>query len=497
MFLVEQNRREFLKKAAVAYAAALPGIPGSAQPRPMPSDDLIDLSLAEIGRLLRSRKVSPVELAAGCLARIDRLNPALNAFITVTADTAMSQARDAEAEIRRGAWRGPLHGVPIGLKDNIDTLGVRTTAASALFKDRVPTEDAEVVRRLKSAGAVLVGKLNLHEFAYGATSVPSFFGAVRNPWKPAYIAGGSSGGPAAAVAAGLCYGALGSDTGGSIRQPAAHCSIVGLKPTYGRVSTRGVIPLSWSLDHVGPMARSVTDAAVILQAIAGYDPDDPASVDTPIPDYGVASRRNLSSMRVGVPREFFYADLDVEVESLVSAALLRLGRLTKGLTDVELSYEEEVSRRTILIAEAYAYHAVHVAQTPDLYQAAMLRRILEGAGVTASAYIEARRKIEILRRAIGRIFTTVDVLVTPTMPVLAVPIADARDDNNVVMQYPRNTRPFNANGLPAISVPCGFTSGGLPVGLQIVGPPWQEESVLRLARAYEEATDWHRRRPPL
>jgi len=441
--------------------------------------------------------VSPVELTKACLARIDRLNPVLNAFITVTADTALSQARDAETEVRRGSWRGPLHGVPVGLKDNIDTIGVRTTAASALFKDRVPNEDAEVVRRFKTAGAVLLGKLNLHEFAYGATSVPSFFGAVRNPWKPDYVAGGSSGGSAVAVSAGLCFGALGSDTGGSIRQPAAHCSIVGFKPTYGRVSTRGVIPLSWSLDHMGPMARTVTDAAVILQAIAGYDPDDPASVDVPIPDYSAASRRNLSSMRVGVPREFFYADLDLEVESLVNAALLELGRLTKGLTDVGLSTDGAVSRRTVLMAEAYAYHAVRVAQTPGLYQEAVLRRIVEGAGVTASAYIDDRREIERLRRAVRSVFTTVDVLVTPTMPVLAVPLAEARDDNKVVMLYPRNTRPFNTYGLPAISVPCGFTRNGLPVGLQIVGPAWQEESVLRLARAYEQATDWHRRRPQL
>jgi aspartyl-tRNA(Asn)/glutamyl-tRNA(Gln) amidotransferase subunit A len=495
--LVEQGRREFLEKTASACAAVALATPGNTLPKPMPTDDLIELSLLEASELVRSRKVSPVELTKACLARIERLNPVLNAFITVTADAALSQARDAEIEIRRGKWRGTLHGVPIGLKDIIDTTGVRTTAGSALFKDRIPDEDAEVVRRLKIAGAVLLGKQNLHEFAYGATSVPSYFGAVHNPWKPDYIAGGSSGGSAVAVSAGLCFGALGSDTGGSIRQPAAHCGIVGLKPTYGRVSTRGVIPLAWSLDHVGPMARTVPDAAAILQAIAGYDPDDPSSVDLPIPDYATSSKRNVSSIRVGVPREFFYAGLEPEIESLVNAALSVLGRLTKDLTDVTLSADGTVSRRTLFTAEAYAYHAGRVAQTPDLYQKEVLRKIMEGAGVSASAYIDERRELERLRHTVRSVFTTVDVLVTPTMPVLAVPLTEARDDNKAVLLYPRNTRPFNTYGLPAISVPCGFTSNGLPVGLQIVGPAWQEESVLRVARAYEQATNWHRRQPPL
>ncbi len=253
-------------------------------------------SLVETAELLRQRKLSPVELTKNCLAQIEKLNPALNAFITVTAESALAQARQAEAEILQGNWRGPLHGIPLALKDLIDTADVRTTAASALFKDRIPTEDAEVVRRLKAAGAVLLGKQNLHEFAYGGSSMISYYGEVRNPWNPAHIPGGSSGGSAAAVAAGLGYAAIGTDTAGSIREPASQCGVVGLKPTYGRVSAYGVIPLSPSLDHVGPITRTVADAAAMLQVIAGYDQRDPTSANTPAPDY-FANLRTASQAR--------------------------------------------------------------------------------------------------------------------------------------------------------------------------------------------------------
>src|SRR5437899_1026079 len=250
--------------------------------------DVSQLGLSEVSQLIRSKKVSPVELTHECLSRIERLNPKLNAFITVTADSALTEARQAEAEIQHNHWRGPLHGIPIALKDLVDTAGVRTTGASGVFKDRVPAEDAEIVRRLKAAGAVFLGKLNLHEFAYGGSSAISYFAPVHNPWNLDYSPGGSSGGSAAAVAAQLCYATIGSDTGGSIRQPAAYCGIVGLKPTYGRVSTRGVIPLSWSLDHLGPMTRRVKDAALMLQIIAGYDAQDTASIDAPVPNYTAA-----------------------------------------------------------------------------------------------------------------------------------------------------------------------------------------------------------------
>src|SRR5713101_2871475 len=292
------------------------------------------MGIREIAEQFRKGSLSPVELTTDCLARIERLNPKLNAFITVTAESALAAARQAEVEIRRGDWRGPLHGIPLALKDLIDMAGVRTTGASLLFKDRVPAEDAEIVRRLKAAGAVLLGKLNLHEFAYGGSSVISYFGPVRNPWNLDYSPGGSSGGSAAAVAAQLCYGAIGSDTGGSVRQPAGYCGVVGLKPTYGRVSTRGVIPLSWSLDHLGPMTRTVKDAALMLQVIAGYDAQDTTSIDVPVPDYAATIAAGTSSLRLGILRAYFYEALHPEIQAAMEAALSVLKTLTRTQRDI-------------------------------------------------------------------------------------------------------------------------------------------------------------------
>jgi aspartyl-tRNA(Asn)/glutamyl-tRNA(Gln) amidotransferase subunit A len=445
---------------------------------------------------VRTKKVSPRELTTACLSRIERLNPTLNAFITVMSEQALADATVAEAEIVKGRWRGRLHGIPIGLKDLFDTAGVRTTAASAFFADRIPTEDAEVVRRLRAAGAVVVGKHNMHEFAFGASSVLSHFGAVHNPWHRDYVAGGSSGGSAAAVAAGLCFGALGSDTGGSIRIPAAHCGIVGLKPTYSRVSTRGVIPLSWSLDHVGPMTRTVQDTAVLLQAIAGYDAQEMTSVDMPVPDYVGAMKRGAASLRVGVAREYFFAALHADVEAVVTEALSVLSRLTAAMRDVVVPVSPEVNA-TVMPAEAHAFHAVRVAQHPAMFQPAVLGRLKQGEAISALAYIRRRRELEQARHAAPRLFEQVDLLVGPTLPVLPVLIADAKDDEASVALFSHNTRPFNTYGLPAVTVPCGFAKNGLPIGLQIVGPPWGEAAVLRLALAYERATDWHTRRPAL
>ena len=351
------SRRWFLRSGLAAGVVVLRGASPAQQNQPrnvVTSDsarDLTGLTLREASELVRTKAVSPVELTRACLQRIERLNPSLNAFITVTAEKALAQAHAAEAEVGRGQWRGPLHGIPIALKDNIDTAGIRTTAASAVLADRIPNQDAEVVRRLKAAGAVVLGKLNMHEFAYGGSSVASYFGAVHNPWSAAHIAGGSSGGSSCALAARLCYGALGSDTGGSIRMPAAYCGIAGLKPTYGRVSIRGVIPISWSLDHVGPMARSVADIAFLLQAIAGYDQEDPTTVDTPVPDYTAALRIDTSSMRLGVPRRVFFENLHPEIESATTEALSVLRRLTARLQDIELP---AVPSLPILGAEAYA-----------------------------------------------------------------------------------------------------------------------------------------------
>jgi aspartyl-tRNA(Asn)/glutamyl-tRNA(Gln) amidotransferase subunit A len=459
---------------------------------------LTKLTLRETSELVRSKKISPVELTQACLSRIEQLNPKLNAFITVTADSAMAQAREAELEIQRGHSRGPLHGIPMALKDLVDTAGVRTTAASALFKDRVPTEDAEIVRRLKAAGAVLLGKLNMHEFAYGGSSVITYFGPVRNPWANEYMAGGSSGGSAAAVAAELCYGAIGSDTGGSIRQPSAYCGIVGIKPTYGRVSTRGVIPLAWSLDHLGPMTRTVTDAALILEVIAGYDSEDTNSAVMPAEIYAPTLAAGTSQFRVGIPRAHFYEGLHPEIQAAMDTALAILGKLTASQREVEVPGNNDTAL-VISKTEAYAYHKEYITKTPDLYQAETLRRIRSGADIGAETYIQARRQMDRFRRGVSKVFDAVDVLVTPTTPVPPFTIAEllADPDNLRAREVITlaNTRPFNLLGLPTISVPCGFTSKGLPMGMQITGPARGEATVLRLARAYEQATEWHKPRP--
>jgi aspartyl-tRNA(Asn)/glutamyl-tRNA(Gln) amidotransferase subunit A len=450
--------------------------------------------MTEIARRLRAGDISPVELTRDCLTRIEKLNPALNAFITVTTEQALSEARRTENEIRSGNWRGPLHGIPIGLKDLIDTAGIRTTAGSALWKDRVPTEDAEVVRRLKAAGAVFLGKQNLHEFAYGGSSMISFFGEVRNPWDHGRITGGSSGGSAAAVAANLGYAAIGTDTAGSVREPASQCGIVGLKPTYGRVSCRGVIPLAPSFDHVGPLTNCVADAALMLQAIAGYDPGDPTSADIPVDDY--VSLPKLTRFRIGVPRNFFYDELDPEVAAAVEQALGVFAALGAEVQDIDL---EVPTDRTLQAAESYAYHAEFVARCPELYQPETLRRIKSGEKITQAEIDRARQQLKQSREYIGSTFEAVDVLVTPTTPIVAPSISELKEHPDQLrpreLALLRNTRPFNVWGLPAISVPCGFTKSGLPIGLQIAGPSWQEKRILQVAQLYEQNTDWHTRRP--
>lgn len=405
-------------------------------------DQLTDLTLAEASARIRQRTVTPTNLTEACLTRIEKYNPRLNAFITVMNDVmkdqALAQAHLLDAEQRTGKLRGPLHGIPIGLKDLFDTAGVRTTAASAVFADRIPTEDAEVTRRLKSAGAIIIGKLNMHEFAYGATSVPSHYGAVHNPYALDRIAGGSSGGSAAAVAARLCFGALGSDTGGSIRQPSSYNALAGLKPTYGRVSTRGVIPLSWSLDHVGPMCRTVADAAMLLSVIAGYDPLETTSIDAPVPDYLQSLRMKTATLRLGIPRKLFYQNLDPEIDAAVSQALDVLRKLTAGTSDVELP---AIGNLPVLAAEAYAYHLPYFSKTPELYQPSTRSRLEAGARITAEAYIRGRRELDRLRRAVPAVFSTVDLLITPTTPVPPALIESAGAGTASL----RNTSPFDVD----------------------------------------------------
>ena len=405
----------------------------------------------------------------------------------------MEAAREMEAEQRRGKWRGALHGIPIALKDNIDTAGIRTTAASELFKDRVPSEDAEVVRRLQNAGAILLGKTNLQEFAYGGTSSVSYFGPVHNPWALDRIPGGSSGGSAAATAAGLCFGSLGTDTAGSARIPACYCGIVGFKPTYGRVSNRGVVPLSWTLDHVCPLCRTVEDAALILGVIAGYDELDPSSADTPVPDYNSAFKLQVSKLRLGVPRTPFFEDLDPEIAKAVDNAIELLRKLTATVGEVKLpstTIPIDEIYVTVRSVEGYAYHSQWITESPEKYQAVTRERISRNsAEIKAPAYAQARRELDLLRRQIKKVFTTVDLLTMPTLPTPPGAISQNAEPSI------RNTSPFDVLGLPAISVPCGFTTSGLPIGLQIVGAPFAEPTVLALAHAYERETEWHKRHP--
>jgi aspartyl-tRNA(Asn)/glutamyl-tRNA(Gln) amidotransferase subunit A len=352
------------------------------------------------------------------------------------------------------------------------------------------------VRRLRAAGAVILGKQNLHEFAYGGSSIVSYFGEVRNAWSPKHIAGGSSGGSATAVAAGLCYGAIGTDTAGSIREPAAACGVVGIKPTYGRVSARGVIPLSLSLDHVGPICASVADAAIMLQAIAGCDDRDPTTIDVPVDDYLGALASTNAQLRIGIPRRFFYDDLHPEIATAVEEALQVLTGMVAEVREVS---PEVPTDRSLQAAESFAYHAEMIGKYADLYQPETLRRIRSGEKVSATEYGELKQQLEQTRRDARDLFRDIDVLVTPTTPIPAPAIAElTRNPDNLrpaELQLLRNTRPFNVWGLPAISVPCGFTNAGLPIGLQIAGPHWAERVILSLAYAYEQATEWHRRAP--
>ncbi|HEX4424196.1 MAG TPA: amidase [Terriglobales bacterium] len=455
-------------------------------------------SIQELSQRLRARELSPVDLTKDCLARIEKVDPLLNAFITITADSALAEAHRAESEIQRGEWRGPLHGIPLAIKDLIDTADILTTAGSAQFAKRIPSEDADVVRRLKDAGAILLGKQNLHEFAYGGSSVVSHYGPVRNPWNPARISGGSSGGSAASVAAGMGYASIGTDTAGSIREPAAFCGIVGLKPTYARVSAHGVFPLSRSLDHIGPITQTVADAAILLQVIADPEAKDFSGYPMDIPDYMSMLNENPNDLRVGIPRSFFYEELDPEIASAVDQALSVIKAIAGEMREVSVSLEGD---RTLQQAESYAAHADLVARTPGLYQAETLRRIMQGENFTPAEILEGRRKLSQSRLEIQRVFEEVDVLVTPTTPIAAPVLAQLEEHPETLrpaeLVMLRNTRPFNVWGIPAISVPCGFTKAGLPIGLQISGAAWQEATILQLAHAYEQATEWHKRSPNL
>jgi aspartyl-tRNA(Asn)/glutamyl-tRNA(Gln) amidotransferase subunit A len=462
------------------------------------ASDLTELTVSEASTLIRARTISPVDLTRAYLARIEEYEPRVNAYVTVTAYLALEQARLMEAELDAGRWRGPLHGIPIALKDNMDTAGIRTTAASAVLADRVPDEDAEVYRRLKESGAVLLGKLNLHEFAYGGTSAITHFEPVQNPWNLEHIPGGSSGGSAAAVAARLCAAALGTDTLASIRLPSAYCGIVGLKATHGLVSIRGIIPISETLDHCGPMTRTVGDAALVLQAIAGYDARDPVSINADLPAYTGALQQSTSGLRLGMPQSPYYERLDPDVANAVDAALEVLKMLTAGGHEMNLPPHPNFPD---LLAEATAYHKPFLSDPAKrkLYDPVTLARIDAAAEIPAADFVNTYRELLLARKAIGEAFADVDLLVTPTTPGLPERIEDAINPSEASGGEPalRNTFAFNIFGIPTISVPCGLSRTGLPIGIQISGPRLGEIPVLALAHAYEQATEWHKRQAPI
>ncbi len=471
----------------------------------MSIDSLACAPIEELALLVAKKKISPVELTRAFLERIERLNPKLNAFLTVTAELALEQARRAENAILRRRYRGPLHGIPVSLKDNIRTRGIRTTAGSAILKDSVPEQDATVGRRLTRAGAVLLGKTNLHEFAYGVTTNNAHFGPARNPWELERIPGGSSGGSAAAIAAGLCCGSVGSDTGGSIRIPAALCGIVGLKPTFGRVSCNGVIPLAPSLDHTGPLGRTVADVATLLQVLAGRDPLDPTTAAVAVPDYASELRRPPRRLRLGWPREYFFERVEEEIQRAVEAAARSLERLGGTIEEVTLPHLREAEEPSTQIALA---EARHVHQTAGYFPARAaeyseeVRKLLElGGEVRANDYLRALEVRKRVRSDFDAALARVTAILAPTVPVAAPRIGEKLVTLGGAAEPVRSAllrlnRPANFTGLPAISVPCGFTRDGLPIGLQIIARAFDESTLLRIAWAYEREHDWHRKRPP-
>ena len=467
-------------------------------------DELHYKSAWELSGLMRAGRVSPVEVVEACLARIEATEPTLNSFITLLPDAARAAARRAEQEIARGNWRGPLHGIPVGLKDLFNTAGVRTTSGTRIYDTYVPDADCTVAVRLGQAGAILLGKLNMHPLAYGPTGENADYGHMHNPWDPERVTGGSSGGSGSAAAAGQCHITMGSDTGGSVRIPAALCGIVGLKPTYGRVSRAGLTPLSWCLDHPGPLTRCVEDAALAMNAIAGLDPLDPATADVPAPDYTAGLTGDIRGLRIGVVREYFDDELDAGVGALTEQAIAALGELGAEIVEVSLplyEYAQPISN-AILMSEAAAAHRDALLNQGDRLYPPVRERLEEGLFISAAEYLRAQQARQVFCAQVNDLLRDVDLLAGPTEPTTAPALLERRVEVNgqsrpVVPMLTKYTRVYNITGSPAISVPCGFAADGLPVGLHLAGRNFDEATVLRAAYAYQQAAGWHTRRPPL
>jgi aspartyl-tRNA(Asn)/glutamyl-tRNA(Gln) amidotransferase subunit A len=452
--------------------------------------ELTSLNLYQAADLLKTRQISPIELTQAHLNRISQLDQRLNSFITLTPELALQQARQAEIEIRHGDYKGALHGIPLALKDLYETQGIRTTAGSTFFADYIPEADAAAVQKLKEAGSVLLGKLNMHEIALGVTNENPHYGDCCNPWDVTRITGGSSGGNAAALAGGLCMGALGSDTGGSIRIPASLCGVVGFKPTYGRVSLRGVIPLSWNLDHAGPMARCVQDVALLLQAIAGYDPQDAWSVDRLVGDYLTFPTDGIRGWRIAMASNDYFTDTEV-VDGEVLEAVKQAARIFENLgAQVEHvlfpnAREAAMANGLMTPSDAAAFHHQRMAENPQGFGQDVLKRLQTGAAYSSTEYSQARRMQTILRCQFNEFFSEYDLLLTPTTPITA-PVRDPAETLERARLLTRFTAPFNLTGLPALSIPCGWSSEKLPIGLQVIGKTWAEEKVLLAGKLYEQ-----------
>lgn len=486
------------------------------------SDPLYSLTIGQLSPLLQKGEVSPEEVTEVLLTRIAEQDGRFNSYLTVDHEGARAQARQAAARLRTGPVT-PLTGIPLALKDIIITRGLRTTCASHILDNFVPPYDATVTQKLREAGAIILGKVNMDEFAMGSSTETSAFGVTRNPWNPEYIPGGSSGGSAVAVAADLCIAALGSDTGGSIRQPAAHCGVVGLKPTYGRVSRYGLVAYASSLDQIGPMTKDVTDCALLLQAIAGYDPKDSTSAPVPVPDYSQDLNRGLEGVKVGVPREYFGAGLDPEVENAVQQALNTLSQVGAEIVEVSLPHTEYAIAAYYLIATAEAssnlarYDGVKYgyrhpegrgllemyAQTrsrgfgPEVRRRIMLGTFALSAGYYEAYYRKASQVRTLIRGDFDAAFAQCAVLATPVAPTPAFELGEKIDDPLTMYLSDVFTISANLAGIPGISVPCGLSSQGLPIGLQLLGRHFEEATVLQVAHAFEQETAYHRLKPPL
>ncbi|MCS7135910.1 MAG: amidase [Nitrososphaerota archaeon] len=466
--------------------------------------EILHLSIKEISEAIRTGEISPVELVMSVVERIKHLNPLLNAYISVFEQSVVDEASKAEAEIRAGRWLGPLHGVPLSIKDVFYLKDVKMTAGSPILKDFIARHDATVVRKLREAGAIFVGKTNLHEFAYGVTNVNPHFGATRNPWNLNRIAGGSSGGSAAAVAAGMCFASLGTDTGGSTRIPASLCGIVGFKPTYGLVSKYGVFPLAWSLDHVGILARSAWDVGILLETIAGYDPLDSTTLISKPFEVKQIDNYNVKRLRIGVPSSSFLEPLQEDVKRLFWNSLKKLEDEGWQVHEFDFKHFEHVSacRYIILLTEAASLHAGWLKKNPELYSDELRHRLMLGLLVPPDVYLKAQRARKVLLKEFLRAMKDLDLIACPTTSIIAPMIGEEKIlvngvELSVRLALLRLTEPFNALALPAISVPCGISEDGLPVGLQMVAKPFHDGLLLAAALAYEEITGNRYRIPPL